>query len=167
MVAGGDDCVDSDAASYPGAPEYCDSLDNDCDGTVDEEDSVGCTQWYLDNDDDGYGAGIDDSKCLCGPSGDYDANNVDDCDDGDSEVNPGYEGWATYETPAGSWDWNCGGVEREREGYGSCSGTAFCSLDSVGWDGAAPDCGETGLWVTDCDGLTCDVSGDAVVQRCR
>ena len=111
-----------------------------------------------------------DQVCATAPSldaGHSGCRSFTDCDDGNAEVNPGYEGWATYETPAGSWDWNCGGVEREREGYGSCSGTGFCSLESVGWDGATPDCGETGVWVTDCDGLTCDTSGDAVVQRCR
>ena len=30
------DCDDYQAASYPGAPEACDGLDNDCDGWTDE-----------------------------------------------------------------------------------------------------------------------------------
>src|SRR5262249_7433239 len=30
------DCRDADALSFPGAPERCDGLDNDCDGASDE-----------------------------------------------------------------------------------------------------------------------------------
>lgn len=33
---GGTDCNDGNSSIYPSAPESCDGLDNDCDGTVDE-----------------------------------------------------------------------------------------------------------------------------------
>ena len=169
-VVGGDDCNDNAESAHPGADEVCDDVDNNCNGVVDEEDATGCTAWYKDEDDDGHGV-FEDSGCFCGASGDYTADGTEgwDCEDDASEVNPSYEGWATFETPGGNWDWNCDGAdERELEGYGSCSGDFFgCSLDSVGWGGATPACGDDGVWVDDCVGATCEASGTMKTQRCR
>lgn len=43
----GDDCDDFDSSRYPGAIEYCDGLDQDCDATVDEDATPSPTGWYL------------------------------------------------------------------------------------------------------------------------
>ena len=39
-----DDCDDADETAYPGATEVCDTVDNDCDSSVDE----GVGDWYPD-----------------------------------------------------------------------------------------------------------------------
>ena len=79
------DCNDSDPQVNPNATEICDGVDNDCDGVVDQEDSEGCTNWFIDEDSDGLG-GLE-SKCLCGPSHPYKTKVQGDCDDKDPDVN--------------------------------------------------------------------------------
>ena len=57
------DCNDDDADVNPGQEEQCDEVDNDCDLVVDEEDAVGCTDSYIDEDGDGFGAA--EPACIC------------------------------------------------------------------------------------------------------
>jgi len=86
----GDDCDDGDPSIYPDAPEYCNGSDDDCDGSTDEEDAVGCTDYLRDADEDGYGVTGDD-RCYCSPTGDYTATEGGDCDDTIGSVYPGAE----------------------------------------------------------------------------
>ena len=83
--ATGGDCDDGDSATYPDAPESCDSVDNDCDGSVDEN---LFSNWYLDVDGDLYGAGSV-VEVICNGSSSTLVDNEDDCDDSDFFVNPG------------------------------------------------------------------------------
>jgi len=87
LACGGDDCDDGDDDVNPDADEVCDGEDNDCDGTVDEDDAIDASTWYLDDDGDGYGdPAVTDEACDA-PAG-Y-VGNDEDCDDGDGDANPG------------------------------------------------------------------------------
>ena len=81
------DCDDGDPDIYPGADEYCNDKDDNCNFKTDEEGTLGCNEYYLDEDNDDYG--LDDfMKCLCAPKGAYHAELSGECDDTDSEINP-------------------------------------------------------------------------------
>ena len=78
------DCDDTRATVYPGAPELCDGLDNNCNGQVDE--NAGTT-YYKDADGDGYGNPAIRITACSKPSG-YVTNNTD-CNDANKNVRPG------------------------------------------------------------------------------
>ncbi len=84
-VSDATDCDDLSSDIYPGADEYCDGIDNDCDSSVDETGAVDVITQYVDSDGDDYGTGTSTIDCdlLSG----Y-AVASGDCDDGDSAVNP-------------------------------------------------------------------------------
>ncbi len=78
---GTDDCDDADPDIHPGATETCNSLDDDCDGEVDEGLS---TTYFADADGDGFGnPAVFTYTCTAPPN--Y-VTNSDDCDDNDPAV---------------------------------------------------------------------------------
>ena len=94
--ASSDDCRDDDPSVNPEAQERCNAVDDDCDGTVDND--VLHEPLWVDADGDGYG---DPNKlatvCAAGLSG-----NDGDCDDGNASVSP-----AAIETAGNGSDEDC------------------------------------------------------------
>ena len=73
---------DGDATTYPGAPDVCDGVDNNCSG--DESDATGTTTYFFDQDEDGYGDAANVLSACEVPEG-YVAN-ADDCEDMDATI---------------------------------------------------------------------------------
>ena len=141
------DCDDIDAAISPSADEACDGLDNDCDGTTDEDDSIDALVWYADTDADGFGdAGSVYSACEA-PHGTL-ADSTD-CDDSDGTVFPGAD-----ET-CDEVDNDCDGVIDEDDASDALTWYADSDSDGYG-DSATADvaCGAPADHVA--DGTDCD-----------
>jgi uncharacterized protein (TIGR03382 family) len=162
-VATNDDCDDADSAVNPGATEVCNSIDDDCDGDIDESLT---TTYYVDSDGDGYGTSSSTDACTQ-PSG-Y-ATTDDDCDDSDSAVNPG----ATE--VCNSIDDDCDGdtdegltttfyVDSDGDGYGGSSTVDECT-QPTGYVTTSTDCDDTASAVNPgatevCNSIDDDCDGD-------
>ena len=90
-VDDGDDCDDSDPASYPGADEVCDNVDNDCDGFIPV--CATCTKSSYDYATDNmectvYGAGYEGWGCAEAVVPDEDINTSGICGDNGTGLLP-------------------------------------------------------------------------------
>ncbi len=86
-VANNQDCDDANGNRFPGNPEVCDGVDNDCDSTVDE--GLPQNTYYRDADADGYGnASQTKGDCAATPPSGYVAV-AGDCNDANRAINPG------------------------------------------------------------------------------
>jgi hypothetical protein len=139
------DCNDGDKAIKPGAIEACgDGLDNNCNGQADEEGASGCTTYYLDGDNDTWGALNVPGQCTCGPKGSYTATKTGDCDDNAANRFPN-----NPETCNGIDDDCAGGVD-------DGSAVANCPNPASGIKG----CSGGQCVITSCPGTTFDVDGN-------
>ncbi len=126
-LADASDCDDGDAAAYPGATEFCDGHDDDCDGAVDEASAVDAATWYADADGDGFGDVATTTRACALPSG-HSADSSD-CDDGDAAVHP-----AADERCDGRDD-DCDGVVDEDDAVDAA--TWYADSDGDGFGDAA------------------------------
>lgn len=99
------DCNDSDEDINPGASELCSTVgvDDDCDGSTDEDDAADANVFYDDGDEDGYGDTTTAATACVQPSGTV--TSAGDCDDADSDINP-----AALEICGNAVDEDCDGV---------------------------------------------------------
>jgi len=86
-VATAGDCNDTDPHIRPGQTEACNDIDDDCDGTIDE-DAPATRSWFPDADGDGHGSPATPLNICAAPGGNY-VLEGDDCDDEDPLVFPG------------------------------------------------------------------------------
>ncbi|GMV42618.1 MAG: hypothetical protein AMXMBFR64_43340 [Myxococcales bacterium] len=128
------DCNDTDTGVNPGQPEICgDGKDQNCNGTENDDNAVGCTPYYFDGDGDGFGTS--DTICLCTASGKHTATKTGDCNDGDAGINPGI-----VEVCFNGKDDNCNGDQNDlnavgctpyyqdadKDGFGTGTAQCFC-----------------------------------------
>ncbi len=166
------DCNDQSAAAYFGATEVCDGIDNDCDYVTDEQNASGCSTYYNDSDNDGFGTTI--SQCLCTATGDYTAVQAGDCYDLNADAHPNATAnlfWLLHRGD-GSWDYDCDGQQSQiYTSHGYCTGGYSSCGGYAGWNSyTPPSCGSSGQWVDACEWPyygVCNTSLAIQYQYCR
>ncbi len=171
FVGDNTDCDDLESSTYPGAPEYCDGVDNDCDGITDEDSAEDATWWYADSDHDGYGDPTVGTVSCTAPPGYLEDSS--DCDDALAEVNPaaaeycnGMDDDCDGETDEDSAEdartWN---MDRDADGFGDPDITTVACYQPDGYVSNADDCDDLdpdsfpgGVEV--CDGADNDCDGE-------
>ena len=148
-VSGSTDCNDGSAIAYPNAPEYCDGLDNNCDGNTDENTAIDALIWYLDADTDGFGNSIISTQSCSQPSG-YVAD-PSDCNDGNGLIYPNADelcdgidnncdGSTDEDTATNAPTWY---LDADVDGFGDISVSDVSCSQPSGYVSADTDCDDT------------------------
>jgi hypothetical protein len=148
--------------------EICNGIDDDCDGTVDDNPTGDTAHTYFrDYDGDGFG-NPSETMQACSPSAPsgYAANDSD-CFDRNPEAHPGQSAFFDGHRGDGSFDYDCDGQETlEWDSFGACD--IICDV-TEGWLGTVPACGSSGDWLAYCGiAITgCTESTARQQQGCR
>ena len=159
------DCLDSNSQIFPGSDEVCDLLDNDCDGSIDNNPIDG-QAYFLDDDGDGFGTGFGaGTTCDEVPEG-YSIE-IGDCDDTDASVNP--DG---LELCDDGLDNDCNGAiddgqlwyfDGDEDGFGDITNTLITCTPSALWIENSEDCDDTDASINP-DGI--EILLDGIDQDC-
>ncbi len=170
---GGTDCNDSDDSVYPGHGETCDGVDEDCDGTTDD-DADNAHTYYADVDGDRYGDDLRTTSACAAPEG-YVAIGGD-CDDSLDTVYPG-----ATEVCGNGEDDDCDDIvdddaddaitaypDGDGDGWGDGDAVILCLLDeahALDWG----DCDDSNAGVNPgateaCDGTNTDEDCDELAD---
>ena len=168
------DCDDSEPEAWSGREEYCDGVDNDCDGVIDPASSVDAVRRYRDQDGDGFGdASTEAWTCDSDPN---QVSEAGDCDDTDAAVNP------AGEEACDGRDQDCDGrideyppdsrwyLDADGDGWGNTGAVRLTCDPLDGWVRRPGDCDDSdparspgasdSPWDrldSDCDGKGCGV----------
>jgi len=141
------DCDDLRADAFLGGTERCNGRDDDCDGTVDEDDAQDAAVWYADTDADGVGDANRPRRACRRPRG-FVAT-AGDCDDGRAAAHPGAR------EVCNSQDDDCDGLIDEPDADDAITWYRDADRDGHGDPGQPRDaCDQPEGWVSlrgDCD----------------
>ena len=156
------DCDDNDATINPEAAEICDEVDQNCDGTVDNE-ATDAPTFYADHDRDGFGDPVEPLKICEAPTG-YVSDNTD-CYDDNADVHPDQTEYFPTQRGDGSFDYNCDSSEDLFVNVvGDCDVT--CTLRQAGWVALpAPACGEAQPFISGCKKISPTLCDEVVVDE--
>ena len=152
------DCDDAAASTHWGAMELCNSVDDDCNGVVDND--LTYRTYYRDADGDGYGVGSDtESTCTGSPSAGFTVASGD-CDDAsDARYPTAVENCANLGVDNDCDDANSADeaidsvayfVDADQDGFGAGASTMACApIAGSVTDGS--DCDDAAVMYADAD----------------